>query len=145
MSKYSDFAAEIFERGFNCAQAVAVVFCDKYDVDAETAARAAAGFGGGLGCGEVCGALTGGVMAVGMRYGGAAPEDAAEKENCHAHTAEVVAMFHKMCGAVRCREMLGCDISAQEGAETYESENLRERICVPAVKGTVEILESLGY
>jgi C_GCAxxG_C_C family probable redox protein len=145
MSAYTQLAEELFERGFNCAQSVLAVFCEKYDADYDTAVRAAAGFGGGFGCGEVCGALSGAIMAVGQKYGPTEPEDAAEKENCHARTAEAVDRFRARCGAVRCGDLLGCDASTPEGRELYEAENLRAKICVPAVTGAVEILEALGY
>jgi C_GCAxxG_C_C family probable redox protein len=138
-------AAEIFARGFNCAQSVAAVFYDRYDADYDTAVRAAAGFGGGLGCGEVCGALSGAVMVVGQRYGPVEPEDAYGKENCHNRTAELVERFRERNGAVRCRELLGCHLSTPEGRERYEAEKLRETVCVPLVMGAVAILEELGY
>jgi C_GCAxxG_C_C family probable redox protein len=135
----------LFSRGFNCAQAVAAAFCDKYEADCDTVARAAAGFGGGLGCGETCGALSGAVMVVGQKYGPAEPEDAYEKENCHNRTAEFVERFRGRNGAVRCEDLLGCRLSTPEGRERYEADNLRETVCVPAVTGAVAILEELGY
>jgi C_GCAxxG_C_C family probable redox protein len=135
----------MFERGFNCAQSVLAVFCEKHDADFDTAVRAAAGFGGGIGCGEACGALSGAVMVVGQKYGPTEPEDASGKENCHARTAEVVERFRARNGAARCGDLLGCDASTPEGREHYEAENLRAKICVPAVQSAVEILEALGY
>jgi C_GCAxxG_C_C family probable redox protein len=145
MSEYSQLASEIFDRGFNCAQSVFTVFCDRYDIDPDTAARAAGSFGGGLGCGEICGALCGAAMVVGQKYAPTEPEDLAGKENCHAHTAELVEHFRARNGAIRCRDLLGCDLSQPEDKERYEAANLRENICRPAVSGAVEILEELGY
>jgi C_GCAxxG_C_C family probable redox protein len=145
MSQYTDLAVELFARGFNCAQSVAAVFCDRCDADYDTAVRAAAGFGGGLGCGEVCGALSGAVMVVGQKYGPVEPEDAHEKENCHNATAELVGRFRARNGAVRCGDLLGCQLSTAEGRERYEANNLRETVCVPVVTGAVAILEELGY
>jgi C_GCAxxG_C_C family probable redox protein len=145
MSEKSDRAAYLFERSFNCAQSVLAVFCDAYDTDFETAVRSAAGLGGGVRCGEICGALSGAVMAVGLRYGWADPDDDSARENCAAKTAEVVSAFRTENGAVRCRDLLGCDVSTAEGASRFQAENLRERVCVPAVRGAVELLERLGY
>ncbi|MDR1217860.1 MAG: C-GCAxxG-C-C family protein [Oscillospiraceae bacterium] len=145
MSEYTDLAVDLFERGFNCAQSVLAVFCEKYGADIDTAARAAAGFGGGLGCGEACGALSGAIMVVGQKYGAVEPEDAAAKENCRARTTEVTERFRARNGAVRCSDLLGCQTSTPEGRERYEADGLRARICVPAVVGAVEILEEIGY
>ena len=42
-------AAELFLQGYNCAQAVAVAFCDVTGWDEAFACRLASSFGGGLG------------------------------------------------------------------------------------------------
>ena len=48
-------AAEYFVQGYNCAQAVAMAFCDVTGMAAAQAARLAAPFGGGMGrMREVC-------------------------------------------------------------------------------------------
>ena len=48
-------AAELFLSGYNCAQAVAVAFCDVTGLEERQAARMASAFGGGLGrMREVC-------------------------------------------------------------------------------------------
>ena len=63
-------AAELFLQGYNCAQAVAVAFCDLMGMDAHTAAKLSSSFGGGMGrLREVCGAVSGMLMVVGVLYG----------------------------------------------------------------------------
>ena len=62
MSVYTERAAELFGKGFNCSQAVFAAFCDKFGMDEKTALKAASGLGGGVGrmrevCGAMCGAL----------------------------------------------------------------------------------------
>ena len=53
-------AAELFLGGYNCAQAVAVAFCDVTGLEEKQAARMASAFGGGMGrMREVCGAVSG--------------------------------------------------------------------------------------
>ena len=42
-------AAELFLRGYNCAQSVAVAFCDVTGLTPEFATEMASSFGGGMG------------------------------------------------------------------------------------------------
>ena len=42
-------AAELFVGGYNCAQSVAVSFCDVTGLDEKTTARMVSAFGGGMG------------------------------------------------------------------------------------------------
>ena len=49
MSVYTERAAELFGKGFNCSQAVFAAFCDKFGMDEKTALKAASGLGGGVG------------------------------------------------------------------------------------------------
>ena len=53
-------AAELFLGGYNCAQSVAVAFCDVTGLEEKFAARMVSSFGGGMGrIREVCGAVSG--------------------------------------------------------------------------------------
>ena len=61
-------ATELHHKGFNCAQAVVMAYCDLFDMDQKTAMRAAEGFGAGMGSfTQVCGALSGAVMLAGLK------------------------------------------------------------------------------
>ena len=60
-------AAELFVNGSNCAQAVAVAFCDVTGMEPELAAKLSSSFGGGMGrMREVCGAVSGLLMVLGV-------------------------------------------------------------------------------
>ena len=39
MSAHSDFAKELFEKGYNCSQSVFAAFCDETKLDTETALK----------------------------------------------------------------------------------------------------------
>ena len=43
------YAAELFLKGYNCAQSVMVAFCDVTGLEEDFAARMASSFGGGMG------------------------------------------------------------------------------------------------
>ena len=55
MSVYTERAAELFGKGFNCSQAVFAAFCDKFGMDEKTALKVASGLGGGVGRMRNCG------------------------------------------------------------------------------------------
>ena len=60
-------AVELFVEGYNCAQAVAMVFSDEMGMTREQTAKLASSFGGGMGrMREVCGAVSGMLMVAGM-------------------------------------------------------------------------------
>ena len=99
-------AAELFAEGYNCAQAVAVAFCDVTGMEEPEAARLASSFGGGMGrMREVCGAVSGMFMVAGQLYGYDAPNPEAQK-NHYALIQELAAKFREQAGSIICREIL---------------------------------------
>ena len=55
----AEHAAELHQRGCNCAQAVACTFCKEFGISEDDMFRIAEGFGLGMGVMEMCGALSG--------------------------------------------------------------------------------------
>ena len=101
-------AAELFLQGHNCAQAVAVAFCDVTGLDEEFSAKMASSFGGGMGrLREVCGAVSGMLMVAGLLYGYADPgEDDKKKKAHYALVQELCGKFKEEVGSIVCREIL---------------------------------------
>ena len=66
MSTKVEKALELHGKGYNCAQAVACSFCEKFGVDQETMFKISEGFGFGMGMMDMCGAVTGMMMVIGM-------------------------------------------------------------------------------
>ncbi len=103
---HSICAAELFLEGYNCAQAVAVAFCDVTGMDKEQAAKLASSFGGGMGrMREVCGAVSGMLMVAGQLYGYAAPDQTAQMQH-YALVQELAGKFQEQSGSIICREIL---------------------------------------
>lgn len=100
-------AAELFLGGYNCAQAVAVAFCDVTGLEKDFAAKLSSSFGGGMGrLREVCGAVSGMLMVAGLLYGYDDPKaDAAKKELYKLVQAQAGA-FREEVGSIICREIL---------------------------------------
>jgi len=100
------YAAELFLEGYNCAQAVAVAFCDVTGMDKEQAAKLASSFGGGMGrLREVCGAVSGMLMVAGQLYGYAAPDQSAQMQH-YALVQQLAEKFREQAGSIICREIL---------------------------------------
>lgn len=100
-------AVELFLQGYNCAQAVAVAFCDMTGLEEKYAARLVSSFGAGMGClREVCGAVSGMLTVAGILYGYDDPEDAASKKAHYALVQELAEKFRQQAGSIICRELL---------------------------------------
>jgi C_GCAxxG_C_C family probable redox protein len=102
------YAAELFLNGSNCAQAVAVAFCDVTGLDPKFTARMISSFGGGMGrMREVCGAVSGMLLVAGLLYGYEDPgENDVNKKEHYALVQELSAAFRAQVGSIVCREIL---------------------------------------
>ena len=100
-------AAELFMNDYNCAQAIAVAFCDMTGLDEKFSAKMASSFGGGMGRQrEVCGAVSGMLMVAGLLYGYDTPGDDTVKMAHYALVQELCGQFRKEVGSIVCREIL---------------------------------------
>lgn len=104
--EHSIYAAELFTQGYNCAQAVAIAFCDLTGLDQATSAKLSSSFGGGMGrMREVCGAVSGMLMVAGLLYGYDAPNPDSQKAH-YALVQELAGKFREQAGTIICRELL---------------------------------------
>lgn len=100
-------AGELFRQGYNCAQTVAVAFCDVTGLTPEYAARMASSFGGGMGrMREVCGAVSGMLLVAGLLYGYETPGDDAAKKEHYTRVQYLSGKFREEAGSIICREIL---------------------------------------
>ena len=104
---HATYAAELFCKDYNCAQAVAVAFCDVTGMEPTLAARMAAPFGGGMGrMREVCGAVSGMLIVLGSLYGYDSPDSDTVKKEHYALVQELAGKFREENGSIICREIL---------------------------------------
>ena len=137
------YAAELFESGYNCAQAVAVAFCDVTGLTPSFAAKTASSFGGGIGrLREVCGAVSGMALVAGWLYGYDSPEaDNAKKEH-YALVQDLAAQFREQTGSIICRELLNNPPS--DPVPTPRTESFYQmRPCTRMVFLAAQILDKL--
>lgn len=106
MSKKTERAIELFNSGYNCAQAAFAVFAEEAGLDEQTCMKIAAPFGGGIGgIGSVCGALTGALMACGALSGYTAPVTPEEKKAYMEEIASIMDRFAAKNGSLMCNEL----------------------------------------
>ena len=103
---HGEYAAQLFCEGYNCAQAVAVAFCDLTGMDKAQAAKLASPFGGGFGRQrEVCGAVSGMCMVFGHLYGYDSP-NADNQMSVYSDVQALCAQFREVAGSIICRDIL---------------------------------------
>ncbi len=145
MSVKSDKAKELFLMGYNCAQAVSAVFADNYGITQDNILKMSCGFGGGMRNAEVCGAVSGAVMVIGMKYGNGSVNSPDVKAFCYQKTVEFTNRFREKNGSIICRELLGADISKDDGMKKAQDANLFHTTCIEMITDAVDLLEQLQY
>ncbi len=145
MTGHSQAARELFERGYNCAQAVFAAYCDETGLDFETAVKLSSSFGGGMGkLREVCGAVSGIFMVAGLKYGYTSPDDDETKAEHYKLIQELAEAFKAEHGSIICRDLL----ELQEQTQTHIPEKrtreyYQDRPCADLVAGAARILDEV--
>ncbi len=142
MSK-ADEAIALFEKNFNCCQAVLSVFSEELQCDKELALKIATGFGGGMRKAEVCGAVTGAVMVLGLKYGYYKEDDIETKSKAYEITREFMDKFQEKNKTVVCKELLGRDLSIKKEHDILEQQGAFTNMCPVFIRDAIEILEML--
>jgi C_GCAxxG_C_C family probable redox protein len=120
------------------------VYGERSGLDRETALRVAGAFGGGMArLGETCGALTGGFMVIGLNHGKTTADDDDAREKTYALAQELAKRFKERNGMILCRELLGHDLSTEEGRAAVAEQNLFVTRCPKFVRDAAEILEEI--
>jgi C_GCAxxG_C_C family probable redox protein len=73
----------------------------------------------------MCGAVTGAVMAINLLTGRRAPEESVAEN--YALVRRLLEGFENRFGSTNCRQLIGCDLSTQEGQAFFKANNMRER------------------
>ena len=136
----AEVAIEYFE-SYNCAQSTLAAYAPDFNMEKETALQVAVGFGGGIGrTQDVCGAVSAAVMVLGLvsrfRESDARPEINAVYETVRRYIAD----FTREKGTIKCRDLLNCDLSSEEGQKYFKDNNLKEH-CRGYVQLCCELLD----
>ena len=134
-------AVQAFLDGYNCAQAVAVAFCDLTGMDKELAARLASPFGGGMGrMREVCGAVSGMLMVAGVLYGYDDPKATTAKRELYEQVQAMAGQFRAEMGSIICRDLLK-NPPADPNPSPRTAEYYSSRPCARMVATAAKILD----
>ena len=135
------YAAELFLKGYNCAQAVAMAFCDLTGLSEDFSAKISSSFGGGMGrMREVCGAVSGMLMVAGLLYGYDTCDDDAAKKAHYALVQELAAKFREHAGSIVCREILK-NPPSDPAPTPRTAEFYAQRPCTRMVMLATQVLE----
>ena len=137
----AEHAAQLFLKGYNCAQAVAVAFSDLTGLTPELSAKMASSFGGGMGrMREVCGAVSGMLMVTSLLYGYDDPEDAQGKKELYKLVQSLAEQFRQQNGSIICRELLK-NPPSDPNPSPRTAEYYRQRPCAAMVYTAAQILQ----
>lgn len=140
---HEEKAMKIFWDKFNCSQAVLGAFAEELGMTEEQAMKVALCFSAGARKGEVCGAVSGAIMVLGLKYSQIGDDEAENKAIAYEKTNEFMERFKSENGSYICKDILGCDISTDEGRAYAMENNSFKDICPRMVKSAVYILESM--
>jgi len=146
MASREDIAAERFTHGFNCAQAVFSAYAPALGLKEEDTLRIATAFGAGMGRQqEVCGAVTGAYMVISAQCGMTDAANTGAKERAYALVNEFATKFRELHGSTICLDLLGCDMTTEEGRKEIADKKLSTSICLPCVQDACRILDALVF
>ena len=101
-----DLAMSYHSKGYNCAQSVALPFCEEMGLDAAIVKKATEGFGAGMGDrSQTCGALSGAIFVASMLSADA--ENPASKMATYEVCGKMSEDFVTHCGSGVCEVIKG--------------------------------------
>lgn len=137
-----DEALALF-KSHNCCQSVLAVYAPELGMDKITALRAAQGMPGIGAQGNVCGTVSGATLVIGLKTTNESNiNDPQAKQKTFETVKEFVARFEKRHSSIKCRELLGRDISTREKHQAAVKDKAFAN-CPGFVETAVEILEEL--
>ena len=138
---HGEKAMHLFLGGYNCAQAVAVAFCDVTGLGEKETARMVSAFGGGMGrMREVCGAVSGMLFVLSYLYGYDTPGDDASKKVLYTNVQDLAGQFREQVGSIICREILN-NPASDPNPTPRTAEFYAKRPCARMVFTAAEILD----
>lgn len=134
---------DLFHNNLNCAQSVLYIYGEDLGIDGNTLKAVACGFGGGIGMTQqICGAITGAIMVLGAKYfdGNNVAES---KNNVYEKTKDLLNRFKEKNDSINCIDLIGTDISTDEGVKIAYEKNLFNLKCKKCLADVCDALEKL--
>jgi C_GCAxxG_C_C family probable redox protein len=121
-------------------------FSEELGLGAGTALKLAGGFGAGMGqLGKTCGAVTGALMVIGLKYGKDLTGDEAAKQKTYRLVRDFINKFEAQNGTTVCRELIGYDLTTEEGLKAARASGVFQRACLKYIRDAIAILETPGF
>jgi C_GCAxxG_C_C family probable redox protein len=140
----SEKAVSHFRNSFNCSQSVFATFAPQFGIPETDAFKIACPFGAGMGrMQETCGAVTGAFMVIGLKHGKYNVDDKVSKEITYEKVREFSKKFNEQNNSLKCRDLIGVDLSTMDGLELAKEKEVFEKLCVKYIQDTVGILEEI--
>lgn len=141
---YKKIASESFKNGYNCAQSIVSAFGPELGLSRELGLKMTTGLGAGVNySGNTCGAVVGAFLVLGLKHGIDNSSDKIGKEK----TREVLDLFSEKFKetypSLKCKDILGADVSKPEELEFLRKENKFNEFCPYVVEVAAAILEEL--
>ena len=141
----ADIAADNYNNGYNCGQALVVAFAERYGFSKEQASQITAAFGGGLGRQRLtCGAVMGMGVLAGLEDGNSVPGEKDKVKTTFNAIHMMTEKFKEQYGSVTCGEILGLKGYAKaDGPAQHQEipEEYKGRPCALKVKLAAQIFE----
>ncbi len=135
----SETAVSIFE-DYNCCQSVLTAYGPEAGLCESRCLALGSGLGTGMNAGETCGAVVGAYLVLGLKYGTSNPLSRARvKDLC----LQFDQRFKAERGSLRCKELLGVDVSNDDGRQAALDQDLFNRQCPHFISSACEILDQL--
>jgi C_GCAxxG_C_C family probable redox protein len=127
----------------NCCTSVLAAYATELGMEKDLAVRATRGMPGiGL-LGNVCGAVSGATLVIGLKTTHESNiHDIQARDKTYETVREFVAKFEKHHSSIKCRELLGRDISTREKLQAASEENAFAN-CPKFVESAVNILDDI--
>jgi C_GCAxxG_C_C family probable redox protein len=118
------------------------VYGKYFGLPEETAVKIAAGFGGGMAhLGETCGAVTGAILVLGgLAY---EPDKPDARPQLYSLIQEFTKRFIARNGSICCTDLLGHDMSTEEGLSAVREQKLVPTLCPKFDKCAAELIEEI--
>lgn len=137
-------AAELFDLGYNCTQAVFSVYAQEYGLDPYLARKIATGLGGGISrTGNICGAVTGAILVLSLACGAGNYTETKNREKTYFLDNEFILRFTARFGSVQCPALLGYNMAVSSELAEARRIGVAKKVCPELIRGAIEILEEL--
>jgi C_GCAxxG_C_C family probable redox protein len=139
-----ELASDYLKKGYNCAQAIIKTFAGDVGMNEEDAVKMASVLGGGIGrTGHICGAVSGAALVIGMKFGSTDNTAKHSRAKAYQKAKELLEKFAAQNKSILCNDLLGYDISTDEGLKQARESGVMVQKCPIVVSSAVKILENI--